>query len=117
MLIKLLIALAIGSIMLSYNGSGTTNIKNSVSDTFLTSNSVMLDKAIVSYYCNHHGSLPDKLDADTLIVMGMQDMDLSKFKYTKVSDRQFKLEITLSNSKTITSAHSNTELFVPLEVN
>ena len=92
MLIKLLIALAIGSIMLSYNGSGTTNIKNSVSDTFLTSNSVMLDKAIVSYYCNHHGALPDKLDADTLIVMGMEDIDLSNFTYTKVSNRQFKIK-------------------------
>lgn len=118
MLIKLLIALIITITMLSYTGGFSSHtMKNSVNDHTITTNSTILDNAIVAYYCNHHGALPDKLDADTLIVMGMEDIDLSKFTYTKISNRQFRLVSKLSNGKTSISAHSNIDLVVPPEVN
>ena len=118
MIIKLLLALAICLAMFSYTGGiNSHTMKNSVNDHTIITNSVILDNAIVAYYCNHHGALPDKLDADTLIVMGMEDIDLSNFTYTKVSNRQFKLVSKLSNGKTSVSAHSNIDLVVPPEVN
>ena len=110
MIIKLLLALAICLAMFSYTGGiNSHTMKNSVNDHTIITNSVILD--------NHHGALPDKLDADTLIVMGMEDIDLSNFTYTKVSNRQFKLVSKLSNGKTSVSAHSNIDLVVPPEVN
>lgn len=118
MLIKLLIALIITITMFSYTGgSGSNTMKNSVNDHTITTNSTILDNAIVAYYCNHHGALPDKLDTDTLIVMGMEDMDLSSFTYNKISNRRFRLVSKLSNGKTSISAHSNIDLVVSPEVN
>lgn len=118
MLIKLLIALIITITMLSYTGNtNSQGIKNSIDDSAINTNIVLLDSAIVSYYCNHYGSLPDNLDNDTLIVMGIEDMNLSNFTYTKVSNRSFRLVAKLSNGKTSISAHSNTDLVIPPEVN
>ena len=119
MLIKLLIALAITITMLSYTGSsGSNTMKNSVNDHTITTNCTILDNAIVAYYCNHHGSLPDKLDADTLIdAFYTLHSKYRNFTYTKVSNRQFKLVSKLSTGKISISAHSNIDLIVPSEVN
>lgn len=115
MLIKFMIALVIGFILTSYPEISSKSIRNSISDQTIETNAVILDNAIVAYYCNHHGTLPNALNKDFLVVMGLEDMDISNYTYSKTSDRQFILTAKLSKS-TLTTTHSNQNLVIPVEV-
>lgn len=113
MLIRVILAMALAIMLFGgsgLNGFGITSFKNSVKDKEIEINTTILDKAIISWYCNHSGEVPDTLNADMIKIMGLEDMDVSPFTYTKVADNQFTLTAKLSNEKTLTSTNSNKTL-------
>ena len=54
--------------------------------------------------------LPESLSKDMLAIMGLYDIDLSKFTYTKLSDNKFRLIAKLSGKKTEASVNSDRDL-------
>lgn len=112
MLIKIILALAIACMFMGGIGAagGITGLKTAIADKQTVSNSAMLDKAIVNWYTSHDYELPESLSNDMLAIMGLHDIDLSKFTYTKLSDNKFRLIAKLSGKKTETSINSNRDL-------
>lgn len=123
MIIKFIITCIIAITMLSYvNTTNSHSIKESVSDREIEMTAAMLDKEIVSYYCNHSGMLPEKLDALTLRTMGFTNifnnkilLESDKYEYKKTSDNSFLLNVKLSKS-TVSTVHSGIKLVRPPEV-
>lgn len=113
MLVRVILAMALAIMLFGgsgLNGFGIQSFKNSAKDKEIETNTTILDKGIVSWYCNHSGVLPDGISTDHLKIMGLEDMDTSMFTYTKIADNQFTLTAKLSNNKTLSSANSNREL-------
>lgn len=115
MIAKLLIAMCIAIGVMSFNFRGTDSIYKAVNNKDLETRAAVLDTAIVNYYCNHHGVLPMSLDADTLKVMGLTDMNLTNITYIKNSDRRFTLTVKLSTGN-VNTANSGKDLVVPPEI-
>lgn len=112
MLVKIILALAIACMFIGGLGAagGITGLKTAIADKQIISNSAMLDKAIVNWYTAHDYELPESLSKDMLAIMGLYDIDLSKFTYTKLSDNKFRLIATLSDKKTTVSVNSDRDL-------
>lgn len=112
MLIKIILALAIACMFMGGIGAagGITGLKTAIADKQTVSNSAMLDKAIINWYTAHDYELPESLSKEMLAIMGLRDIDLSKFTYTKLSDNKFRLVANLSGKKTETSVNSNRDL-------
>ena len=111
MLIKIILALAIAVMFMGGIGAagGITGFKTAIADKQLTSSSALLDKAIVNWYTTHDYELPDSITQDMLNIMGLHDIDLSKFTYTKLADNKFRLVAALS-TKRENSINSDREL-------
>ena len=116
MLVKLLIALCISIALMSFGYRGNDSIYKAVNNKDLETRAAILDTAIVNYYCNHHGALPASLDADTLNVMGLSDMNLTNITYTKNSDKRFTLSVKLSTGN-VSTANSGKNLVGLSEIN
>lgn len=112
MLVKIILALAIACMFMGGIGAagGITGLKTAIADKQIVSNSAMLDKAIINWYTSHDYELPESLSKDMLAIMGLHDIDLSKFTYTKLSDNKFRLVANLSGKKTETSVNSDRAL-------
>lgn len=112
MLVKIILALAIACMFMGGIGAagGITGLKTAIADKQIVSNSAMLDKAIINWYTSHNYELPESLSKDMLAIMGLHDIDLSKFTYTKLSDNKFRLVANLSGKKTETSVNSDRDL-------
>lgn len=112
MLIKIILALAIACMFMGGIGAagGITGLKTAIADKQIVSNSAMLDKAIVNWYTSHDYELPESLSKDMLAIMGLHDIDLSKFTYTKLSDNKFRLVANLSGKKKENSVNSDRDL-------
>lgn len=112
MLVRIILALAIACMFMGGIGAagGITGLKTAIADKQIVSNSAMLDKAIINWYTSHDYELPESLSKDMLAIMGLHDIDLSKFTYTKLSDNKFRLVANLSGKKTETSVNSNRDL-------
>ena len=112
MLVKIILALAIACMFMGGIGAagGITGLKTAIAYKQIVSNSAMLDKAIVNWYTSHDYELPESLSKDMLAIMGLHDIDLSKFTYTKLSDNKFRLVANLSGKKTETSVNSDRDL-------
>lgn len=85
------------------------SLTNSAHDQSRCNMLVVLDRAIINYYLNH-SDLPKKLDTNTLMIMGLNDLELGAYSYQKISDRKYSLKANLSNNQHRESAYSNTEL-------
>ena len=108
-----MLAMALVIMLFGYsgmNGFSIGSFKSSASDKILESNTAILDKAIVSWYCNHSGVVPDHLDVNVIKIMGLEDMDVNNLTYTKIADNKFTLAATLSNKSKLYSANSNKDL-------
>lgn len=112
MLVKIILALAIACMFMGGIGAagGITGLKTAIADKQIVSNSAMLDKAIINWYTSHDYELPESLSKDMLAIMGLHDIDLSKFTYTKLSNNKFRLVANLSGKKTETSVNSDRDL-------
>lgn len=112
MLVKIILALAIACMFMGGIGAagGITGLKTAIADKQIVSNSAMLDKAIINWYTSHDYELPESLSKDMLAIMGLYDIDLSKFTYTKLSDNKFRLVAKLSGKKTENSVNSDRDL-------
>lgn len=113
MLVRLMLAMALVIMLFGYsgmNGFSIGSFKSSASDKILESNTAILDKAIVSWYCNHSGVVPDQIDTNVIKIMGLEDMDVNNLTYTKIADNKFTLAATLSNKSKLYSANSNKDL-------
>lgn len=112
MFVKIILALAIACMFMGGIGAagGITGLKTAIADKQIVSNSAMLDKAIINWYTSHDYELPESLSKDMLAIMGLHDIDLSKFTYTKLSDNKFRLVANLSGKKTETSVNSDRDL-------
>lgn len=112
MLVKIILALAIACMFMGGIGAagGITGLKTAIADKQIVSNSAMLDKAIINWYTSHDYELPESLSKDMLAIMGLHDIDLSKFTYTKLSDNKFRLVANLSGKKIETSVNSDRDL-------
>lgn len=113
MLVRLMLAMALVIMLFGYsgmNGFSIGSFKSSASDKILESNTAILDKAIVSWYCNHSGVVPDHIDVNVIKIMGLEDMDVNNLTYTKIADNKFTLAATLSNKSKLYSANSNRDL-------
>lgn len=113
MLVRLMLAMALVTMLFGYsgmNGFSIGSFKSSASDKILESNTAILDKAIVSWYCNHSGVVPDHIDVNVIKIMGLEDMDVNNLTYTKIADNKFTLAATLSNKSKLYSANSNKDL-------
>lgn len=112
MLVKIILALAIACMFMGGIGAagGITGLKTAIADKQIVSNSAMLDKAIINWYISHNYELPESLSKDMLAIMGLHDIDLSKFTYTKLSDNKFRLVANLSGKKIETSVNSDRDL-------
>lgn len=77
-----IIAAAIVS-MLGYGVSNinTNQMKNAVVEREQEVSMSMLQRGLASYYYTHSKTYPDALDKDTLIVMGLENLDISTFSY------------------------------------
>lgn len=94
-------------IIISFMSLSITLNKNSITDKELEAHHAILDQAIVTYYKNHAYELPNELTQDTLFIMGLDNIDITKFEYQKTATNSFILTVQLSTSKKITSANSN----------
>lgn len=113
MLVRLMLAMALVIMLFGYsgmNGFSIGSFKSSASDKILESNTAILDKAIVSWYCHHSGIVPDHIDVNVIKIMGLEDMDVNNLTYTKIADNKFTLVATLSNKSKLYSANSNKDL-------
>lgn len=113
MLVRLMLAMALVIMLFGYsgmNGFSIGSFKSSASDKILEANTAILDKAIVSWYCNHSGVVPDHIDVNVIKIMGLEDMDINNLTYTKIADNKFTLAATLSNKSKLYSANSNRDL-------
>lgn len=112
MLVKIILALAIACMFMGGIGAagGITGLKTAIADKQIVSNSAMLDKAIINWYTSHDYELPESLSKDMLAIMGLHDIDLSKFTYTKLSDNKFRLVANLSSKKKENSVNSDRDL-------
>ena len=113
MLYRLLIALILIIILMSTGGldsAGIKSMKSSVVDKEIEATTAVLDKAIIAWYTSHGGEVPDALDKNVLVIMGLENADLSSFTYTKVADNQFTLTAKLSDDSRINSPNSNKPL-------
>lgn len=112
MLIKIILALAIACMFMGGIGAagGITGLKTAIADKQIVSDSAMLDKAIINWYTSHDYELPESLSKDMLAIMGLHDIDLSKFTYTKLSDNKFRLVANLSGKKKENSVNSDRDL-------
>lgn len=112
MLVKIILALAIACMFMGGIGAagGITGLKTAIADKQIVSNSAMLDKAIINWYTSHDYELPESLNKDMLAIMGLHDIDLSKFTYTKLSDNKFRLVANLSGKKKENSVNSDRDL-------
>lgn len=113
MLVRVMLAMALIIMLFGYsgmNGFSIGSFKSASSDKILEANTSILDKAIISWYCNHSGVVPDHIDTNVIKIMGLEDMDVSNLTYTKVADNKFTLAATLSNKSKLYSANSNKEL-------
>lgn len=118
MLVRIILALVIACMFMGGLGAagGITGLKTAIADKQIVSNSAMLDKAIINWYTSHDYELPESLNKEILATMGLYDIDLSKFTYTKLSDNKFRLIAKLSGKKTEASVNSNRDLPVkPVE--
>lgn len=111
MLIKIILALVIVVMFLGGIGAAgsITGLKTAIADKQLTTSSALLDKAIVNWYTTHDYELPASLSQEMLNIMGLHDIDLSKFTYTKLADNKFRLVAALSG-KSENSINSDKEL-------
>lgn len=112
MLVRIILALAIACMFMGGIGAagGITGLKTAIADKQIVSNSAMLDKAIINWYTSHDYELPESLSKDMLAIMGLHDIDLSKFTYTKLSDNKFRLVANLSGKKKENSVNSDKDL-------
>lgn len=112
MLVKIILALAIACMFMGGIGAagGITGLKTAIADKQIVSNGAMLDKAIINWYTSHDYELPESLSKDMLAIMGLHDIDLSKFTYTKLSDNKFRLVANLSGKKKENSVNSDRDL-------
>lgn len=112
MLVKIILALAIACMFMGGIGAagGITGLKTAIADKQIVSNSAMLDKAIINWYTSHDYELPESLSKDMLAIMGLHDIDLSQFTYTKLSDNKFRLVANLSGKKKENSVNSDRDL-------
>ena len=113
MLVRVMLAMALIIMLFGYsgmNGFSIGSFKSASSDKILESNTSILDKAIVSWYCNHSGVVPDAIDTNMIKIMGLEDMDVAGLTYTKIADNKFTLTAKLSNGTSLYSANSNKEL-------
>lgn len=112
MLVKIILALAIACMFMGGIGAagGIAGLKTAIADKQIVSNSAMLDKAIINWYTSHDYELPESLSKDMLAIMGLHDIDLSKFTYTKLSDNKFRLVANLSGKKKENSVNSDRDL-------
>lgn len=112
MLVKIILALAIACMFMGGLGAagGITGLKTAIADKQIVSNGAMLDKAIINWYTSHDYKLPESLSKDMLAIMGLHDIDLSKFTYTKLSDNKFRLVANLSGKKKENSVNSDRDL-------
>lgn len=112
MLVRIILALVIACMFMGGIGAagGITGLKTAIADKQIISNSAMLDKAIINWYISHDYELPESLSKEMLAIMGLYDIDLSKFTYTKLSDNKFRLIATLSDKKTTVSVNSDRDL-------
>lgn len=119
MLYRLLIALILIIILMStggLNGTGIKSMKSNVSDKEIEATIAVLDKAIIAWYTNHSGELPASLDKSVLEIMGLNNLDLTNYTYTKIADNQFNLTAKLSDDSSLSSPHSQKTL-VEVEIN
>lgn len=112
MLVKIILALVIACMFMGGLGvaGGITGLRTAIADKQIVSNSAMLDKAIINWYTAHDYELPESLSKEMLSIMGLRDIDLSKFTYTKLSDNKFRLVANLSGKKTENSVNSDRDL-------
>lgn len=112
MLVRIILALVIACMFMGGLGAagGIMGLKTAIADKQIISNSAMLDKAIINWYTSHDYELPESLSKEMLAIMGLYDIDLSKFTYTKLSDNKFRLIATLSDKKTTVSVNSDRDL-------
>lgn len=109
MLIKLLVAIAILLVMAGPMPISSQSMKDSITDKEIETLITIIDKSIVSYYISHAGNLPSALDQNALVIMGLENIDMSPFSYVKVDANTFRLQGRLSSGN-ILSANSGTEL-------
>ena len=109
MFIKLIITLAIMLVMAGLLPINSQSMKDSVLDKEIEIMATIIDRAVVSYYVSHTGVLPERLDENVLLIMGLDNIDMSPFSYEKADDNTFRLTARLSNS-TLTSVNSDKEL-------
>lgn len=112
MLVRIILALVIACMFMGGLGAagGITGLKTAIADKQIVSNGAMLDKAIINWYTSHDYKLPESLSKDMLAIMGLHDIDLSKFTYTKLSDNKFRLVANLSGKKKENSVNSDRDL-------
>ena len=88
----------------------------------------MLDSKIVEYYLNHadsdsvkvssessglnrvdvvYGILPDSLNKDVLLSMGLDDIDISVFTYKKIDENRFLLTYTKKGDGVVVKSKSS----------
>ena len=105
MLIRVLIAMGLAIILCAGGNITPKNINDSLSDIDKKNMLIVMDEALVNYYCNHSGNLPDKLDEATVKVLGLKNYDWQQFTYSK-GNKNFTLNVKLSNGKLYPSVNS-----------
>lgn len=86
MLVRLVIYLAIAMMILAGGSTiSSRSMETSISDKTLTSQTAMLDNAILKYYATH-AELPAALSSDFLDLMGLYNIETANFAYSNNSD-------------------------------
>ncbi len=105
MLLRILIAIGVLMILSIGGNLNYKTVKEGLSDAELKNMLIVMDEALVNYYCNHSGNLPYKLDEATVKVLGLKNYDWQQFTYSK-GNKNFTLNVKLSNGKLYPSVNS-----------
>ena len=85
-------------------------------DNHSLNSTAVVDGAIIKHY-SQTGSLPERLDAETLKKLGLNAEAVEGMEYKKLEDRKFELSYKDSNDNVNQSIHSNTLLPINTKVN
>lgn len=107
-MLKLIIYLgALLIILTSGNNIASKSIKNTVNDSNIKNQVILIDNALMSYY-RYHSYFPDELTSSEIQnQLGINNLNLNNISYARKAKNEFILQAKLNNNINYESPNSN----------
>ena len=109
---RFVIALGVSALLAAgLNNLDIGKLKNTAQEKFDAAELSVLDSALVAYHSAHKSALPADLSEAALKKLGISGIDVSKYKYRKITNNKFELSCEVETTgKTLRSFHSGLDL-------